>query len=144
VPGSYLIDVANRLVVSRVWGVVAAETFIAHARGLAADSRFEPSFRQIADLREIARAELSAEDVRQIAEANPFGPGARRAVVVGADVIFGLARMYEQLADQSPDQFRVFRDYDEAVRWLGLPEGWTPPPLDRADAVFGATSVTRA
>ena len=51
-------------------------------------------------------------------------PDGRTALVVQKDLSFGLSRMYETLADisQHPVAYRVFRDKDEAVAWLGKGE----------------------
>jgi hypothetical protein len=51
---------------------------------------------------------------------NPFGAGARRAVVVTNDVVFGMARMYQILTDESPDELRIFRKVDDALQWLWI------------------------
>ena len=47
------------------------------------------------------------------------------AVVVSADVAFGMARMYAALSEDSSVPTNVFRDLDEAARWLSSesPEG---------------------
>jgi hypothetical protein len=51
---------------------------------------------------------------------NPFWAGARRALVITNDVLFGMARMYQLLKDESPDELQIFRNMDEALQWLGL------------------------
>jgi len=55
-----------------------------------------------------------------MAKLNPFGPGARRAVVVTNDVVFGMARMYQILTDESSDELQIFRNMDDALRWLWI------------------------
>jgi hypothetical protein len=55
----------------------------------------------------------------------PFGAGARRAIVVGSDVVYGMARMYQILRDTAPDHLEVFRDLASNVAWLGLTEAAT-------------------
>jgi hypothetical protein len=42
----------------------------------------------------------------------------RVAVVVHRDVDFGMARMYSAYVDEFSAEVRVYRDFDEAVRWL--------------------------
>jgi hypothetical protein len=45
-------------------------------------------------------------------------PGVRTAIVVGRELDFGLARMYEQRVEASyPADVRVFRDRDDAEIW---------------------------
>jgi hypothetical protein len=51
---------------------------------------------------------------------NPFWAGARRALVVTSDVVFGMARMYQILRDESPDELEIFREMDGALQWLGV------------------------
>ena len=48
--------------------------------------------------------------------------GARRAFVTGSDFAFGMARMYQTLADDLPSEIRVFDDMSEALEWLDLDE----------------------
>jgi hypothetical protein len=40
------------------------------------------------------------------------------ALVGEGDLLYGLARMYEGLADRVPTILKVFRDFDEAAEWL--------------------------
>lgn len=46
------------------------------------------------------------------------------AIVATRDEFFGLGRMYEMLRDESSMEVRVFRQLDEAERWLELPKGY--------------------
>ena len=43
---------------------------------------------------------------------------ARVAYVVTSELGYGMTRMYEIQAGVEPDLNRVFRDFDEAERWL--------------------------
>jgi hypothetical protein len=94
---------------------------IAHARALAADALFAPRFCQLIDLRDVVLMDVTTAGIRQLVEANPFGAGARRAVVVGDDVVvYGMARMYELMRGETRDELEVFRDLDRGIQWLGL------------------------
>jgi len=135
-PTSYRLDLVERVVWSRAWGLVRNEELTAHSRALRADPRFQPDFRQVQDLLSVERAEITAAGLRELASLNPFGKGARRAVVVGSDELFGLARMHELLRQPDRDELQVFREIGPALAWLGLPPGWTPPPPDPHDPVF--------
>ena len=82
-PVGYTIDLARSLVLSRGWGVVTDREILAHARALTADPRFERSFHQLADLREVTDARVTDFANKQmLVRLNPFGAGARRAMVV--------------------------------------------------------------
>jgi len=72
------------------------------------------------DFRE-AQFALSSSDVRAIARfivsRQPATAPLRVAFIAPRDVDFGLARMFEVFREDPRTDFRVFRDYDEAVRW---------------------------
>jgi len=136
-PGSYLIDSADRLVYSRAWGRLTAVDLTSHARTLRDDSRFDPSFRQIADLREVTEFRVSGPNIQLLATMNPFGPGSRRALIVVAEVAHGLARMYEASFATPPEGFRIFPSLSDGFAWLGL-DAQTRWPARKPDATFGA------
>lgn len=94
-PASYTIDTLLGVVFSRRWGVLTDRELSAHSRALGQDPRFEPMFRQLADLRDVERFDVSAIGVRALAELNPFARDIRRAGVVRSDVSFGILRMYQ-------------------------------------------------
>lgn len=119
-PADYSIDRKRGLVNSRAWGHVSGLDFVEHQRRLSADPDFRPEHDQIWDCRGIERvSEADAETMRQLAANNPFAAGSRRAVVSPSNTAYGLSRMFEILTEESPDEFRVFRDWNEALSWLG-------------------------
>ena len=119
-PAIYTIDPARSLVLSCGWGIVTEREFLAHVLALTADARFAPHFHQLVDLRDVTDVRLTFSTVRELARLNPFGAGARRALVVTCDVVFGMARMYQILTDESPDELEIFRKLDDALQWLGI------------------------
>lgn len=54
------------------------------------------------------------------------GSGYRVALVAGGDLEYGFARMYEAYAEHLPFSLKVFRELDEARRWIDS----TPPNID--------------
>ena len=44
------------------------------------------------------------------------------AVLVGADDVYGIVRMFDMMTGQTRSDVRPFRRLDEAVAWLGLSE----------------------
>ena len=75
------------------------------------------------DFRE-AQFDISSMDVRELAQFvlqnQPSPPPSRIAFVTRRDVDFGMARMFEVFRETPPTEFRVFRDYDEALSWARL------------------------
>ena len=83
---------------------------------------FRPDANVLWDLRD-GTPDMSADDVRQLADfvAQNWGPGgkSKAAFVVSSDYQFGMSRMYEMLLkSQSRNALMVFRDIDDAERWL--------------------------
>ena len=54
----------------------------------------------------------------------PNRAGGKTAYVASADVDFGLWRMYTAIAsyNKMPYDYSVFRDYAEALHWIGRPD----------------------
>ncbi len=78
------------------------------------------------DLTGVVSNDVPSELVRiaalRAAEAvDPKLPRGRLAIVATQDEMFGLARMYQILRDDSPVEVLVFRERGDALRWLGLP-----------------------
>lgn len=119
-PGAYTVDLTRSLVLSRGWGVLTDRDLLAHVRALTIDSRFAPHFRQLADLRDVMDVQFTPSTIKEMVRLNPFGAGARRAFVVTSDELFGMARMYQLLTDESPDELQIFRKADHALQWLGI------------------------
>jgi len=142
-PATYRLDLGNRVVWSRAWGALTDEELQAHSRALRADPRFEPSFRQLQDLTDVGEPRVTPKGLLVLAQINPFGEHARRAVLVATDIIFGLARMHEMLRGEAGDELQVFRDRAAALEWLGLPPSWTPPAAALADPLFQSGSPDR-
>ncbi|MEI8014653.1 MAG: hypothetical protein WCH20_07410 [Nitrospira sp.] len=131
-PCAYTIDLARSLVLSRGWGEITDRELLAHVHALTADPRFARNFHQLADLRDVTDVRITASCIREMVRLNPYGTGARRALVVTNDVVFGMARMYQILSDESPDEFEIFRKLDDALRWLEL--------IDAKEELFSAIS----
>lgn len=67
-----------------------------------------------ADVQQVAKLTNSLDEAK---------PPERSAILVGNDFYFGLARMFRAYRGDMEDRVNIFRDYQEALRWLGLPEG---------------------
>lgn len=63
---------------------------------------------------------VSSSDTREIAQfilQHQPTPPEKIAFVTRRDVDFGMARMFEVFRENPATAFKVFRDYDEAIRW---------------------------
>ena len=116
----YSIDCEREIVLSRGWSDVMGKDVLMHARTLGADNRFVPQYNQLIDLRHVDKTDFTADAIWSLAVDSPFRAGAHRAIVVGSDAHYGLARMFEALRYGMGEDILVTRDIDEGIRWLNL------------------------
>jgi len=119
-PASYHIDPERRTIFSSATGVVTDDDLKGHQSRLRSDPAFDRTFNQLWDLRGVAEARVTNGAIRTLADSRSFDAGARRGMVAPQDLVYGLARMFEMLHEQAPEDLRIFRTLEEAERWLGL------------------------
>lgn len=129
-PVTYRIVEDLHLVATTWTGDVTLEESRRLLEQLASDPAFESDMLHFSDLTR-ARSRVTAEGIRGLARSSPFGPGSRRAVLVADDEMYGISRMYDAQATDS-GTFGIFRDRDEALRWLGLTSNQLPEGIDAA------------
>ena len=118
-PISYVIDKRNRLVLTTAEGRVTLDDVLQSRRQLLSDPDFDPSFSQLGDLSAVTGTDITADEVRIVAENSPFSLTGRRALVGESPEIYGLARMFSILRDLHGErEIRVFRTRHEALLWL--------------------------
>lgn len=130
-PVTYIIDKVKRRLYAAATGELLGTELLGLQPHLAADPDFEPSFSQLFDLTGVRTAEIDALHIRSMAETTVFDRGARRALVVGKPVLFGLARMFQILAEGRGGEIEIFTDRAEAEAWLDRGfDGPAPGPGD--------------
>ena len=108
--------------VSTGWERVTATEILQHRRQLRDDPAFNPDFDQLVDGRAVTGLDISLAEAKAIAAETPFSPKSRRAFVASGLPILGMARLMEAAAarGENREQVRVFHDFSEALKWLGL------------------------
>jgi len=119
-PAEYKIDKVLGIVFSLAHGTLSDDEAYSHQDKLRNDPDFDPSFSQLADFTKVAKVDLSTDGIHHLARRNPFGGGSKRAFVAPMDLMYGLARMFQILTDDHPDELTVFRDMQEARKYLSL------------------------
>jgi hypothetical protein len=104
-------------------GVLTGPDIINIKTGLEADPDFDPGFTHwLVDLTAVTELQMSSPEVRAIVEVDRrlarLMPDAVVAVVAPADAAFGLARMWEILAEGIGWPTGVFRTVAEAEAWI--------------------------
>ena len=119
-PISYRIDAEAGLVRTVAHGVLTDADLMSMKEQLARDPAFVAGMHQLSDVRGIERLDVSADGIRSFVahdrrHAERFA-GHRMAIVANADVVFGMARMYQTM---SHVDVGVFRSVEEALAFLG-------------------------
>lgn len=116
------IDTDKRIAIATVTGEITVAEVRADMARLATKPGNVPDMPGIVDMRG-ATAGLTSDELRQIAEVIKNSPkavnGARRALLVGSDLMYGLYRMFAAFASDGTTEFRVFRDEKLAWAWIG-------------------------
>ena len=119
-PAKYRIDTERRVVFSTATGILSEDDITDHQARLRADPDFDGKLDQLWDFSGVTAVEVASATIRQLARARSFEAGVKRAVVAPSDVAFGMARMFQMLHEDAPEEMRVFRASAEARRWLGI------------------------
>jgi hypothetical protein len=120
-PITYHIDSVRQLVTVRASDKATYGDVLAYYRDLRADPDFSPQFSELVDLREVTGTRLTAAEISSLASMPVFETTARRALVTGSDLIFGLCRMFVAYSVANADHnIGIFHGMDEGWRWLDL------------------------
>ena len=112
-------DAAARVVILTVRGVLGDAGLLRLASELAQAPDVDADFSILIDLRQADGKTVTGKGVRALAsQPLTLSVRSRRAIVVPSDLGFGMARMYELLREGKSGPTQVFRDYDEARRWV--------------------------
>lgn len=123
---AYTIDLEHGCIFVKWSGIVTAHDIIAFNREIAQDPGYQLGLNQLVDLRR-AKIEASSNEIRQIAGAvfkeRDANEGHRKgAMLISGKADYGLMRMIDMMIEQTRSEMRPFRELDEAMAWLGLPE----------------------
>jgi hypothetical protein len=119
-PIAHTIDTERRVVRSRLWGIVTEADAWESVAALRNDPSFDPTYNQLADLREMKEARVGGNTVRELAVMPIFAPQSRRALVVASDLQYGISRMTTSHAETGHQQMAIFRTVADAEAWLGV------------------------
>jgi hypothetical protein len=129
VPVCYTVDKTSRLIRTRCHGNVTLREVLSHFQALRDDPNSVGSLDVILDLREMTSTP-DAEEIRRAARGPDTLRGVLRfgscAILVNTDVMYGLARMWEMLVEESFTAVVVFKSAAEAEDWLLLHRTWIP------------------
>ena len=120
---TYSIERDRFLIRTHVSGSITSPQLLEMYERMIADPHFSAAYNQLADWREVTELRVLTSAVREAAKSHPFIAGTKRAIVVGSDVVYGVARVFAAHAEHVGQDVRVFRDMEDALEWVGLSGG---------------------
>ncbi len=122
-PVDFEVDRETGLLVFRASGECHLADFFGAVERAQRTSHYRPGVHILWDLREFEPMVQPDDVIDQMLEFNrknvPARGDGRSAFVATGDLLFGMLRMFQARADDLPVHFQVFRDYHEALAWLG-------------------------
>jgi hypothetical protein len=120
-PISYRVDAVRKVVYTTIEGEITDDEIFRHVGTIGKDPEIGRSFVELVYANPTSVAGVTSSGIKELANAfRGSAPIEKTAFVTSQDVAFGIARMYELLADESPVEIRVFREQAEAKTWLGI------------------------
>ena len=125
---TYSIHPEFSLLCKRLSGHVTHEQLTELGQRAFSDARYEKSMRVFEDLRNLETVDFDYNRVRSLGQSvakrfTGYSVVIRTAHYAPGDLAFGIARMFQTILSDSQNlDIGVFRDFDEAVDFLGLPE----------------------
>jgi hypothetical protein len=121
-PIRYEINSTANLITLTATGKLAYNDVTAAFQERLKDPAYRPGMHLLLDGRE-AIFDFTGSDVSSLVEffegrRDERGAGFRFALVSKLDVTFAMGRVFEAYAEKLPETIRVFRDFDEAKRWV--------------------------
>jgi hypothetical protein len=118
-PVSLTIHSDRRLVYSAFHGDVTEEEFLRHAETIKSHPNFDPSFSEIVDLRGVTELRASTETLRQMAlRESVFYSDSKHVVIAAPGLVFRMARMFQNLAEETRPRLKVVKTPEEAFDYL--------------------------
>ncbi len=123
-PITFVYDPATRVRTATYRGIITDDAILEAYARVMSEPGYVPDADSLVDLRLVTGFEVSTDTLRtmveRVAALDTRGRRPRIALVAPTELAYGLSRMYELLSGpDAPRLIRVFRDFDEAVGWLG-------------------------
>ena len=123
-PLKYKIIESKKLVYLKGIGTVSFSELMNHIDDLSQDPKYKAPMKKLVDHRQIKELDLTMNEQKRFAEKKAsfkeLFSGEKCAIVSPTDFVFALARIHAALNDGSNIDTSIFRDFNEALTWLGI------------------------
>ena len=123
-PLTYKIVPEHNCAYIKVWGEVSVDEIMTEGAKMFAETEWKNGFNILCDYREITDFDLDRKDIEKVINQDrqhePIFDKSKCAIVANADLVYGFSRMWEILSGDIELTRMVFRDINDAQKWLGL------------------------
>ena len=120
-PAHVKVDVKNGIVYSSFEGALNDNDILAHRDVLKSHPDFNPQFSEIVDFTGVTQLRVTVGLINSMARSDSlYSHKSRHAVVAPHDLTYGVARMYQMLAQDKRPNVAVVRNMAEARRFVGI------------------------
>ena len=120
-PAHLKVDVENGIVYSSFEGALNDNDILTHRNLLKSHPDFNPQFSEIVDFTEVKQLKVTVGLINSMAKSDSlYSPESRHAVIAPHDLTYGVARMYQMLAQDTRPNVAVVRSMTEARRFVGI------------------------
>jgi hypothetical protein len=123
-PLKYEIIETKKLLYVKGIGAVFFSELMNHIDELCQDPKYKAPMKKLIDYRQIKKLDLSMDEqerfVEKKASVEKVFSGEKCAIVAPTDFGFALARVHAALIEGSDLDTSIFRDFNEALTWLGV------------------------
>ena len=126
---SFTIYQEQAFFVSTWIGNITDSDLLSSYKDLYANEKFKPGFHEIADLRKAQLNDVTSDGMSLLVEmmqryltekCDDF----KTAVIAPDNISFGMSRVYKSMSYNSPENVEVFRELNEALKWIGIDESF--------------------
>ncbi len=125
-PLKYKIIPELKIVYVRGTEKVTTDDIMTEGARMFAENEWANGFNILCDYREITDFNLKTEDIEKIVDQDKNNEllfdKSKCAIVAGSDLIFGISRMWEILSEDNKIMTMIFRNIEDALKWLGINE----------------------
>ena len=121
------VDVQRGIVYSSFEGTLNDHELVAHRDRIKDHPDFNPKFSEIVDFSRVTELKVTVGFINAMAKSSSiFSPTSKHAVIAPHDLTYGIARMYQMLAEDTRPNVAVVRSIAEARSFVGIePAGET-------------------
>lgn len=123
-PVKYVINHSEGVVYTTAYGKLTDEDLVDFKLALQNDPEFIPGMKELSDLRSVEQFEVTSIGVRKFVLMDKINAEKSKehilAIIAPEDSVYGTARMYQMMTEENNPNINIFRNIDEARKWLGI------------------------